>query len=450
MSSVFGSARRPAYMVTRTDERGRPISLDLRPPEGNSVLFTGGPGMGSSLELDRAQQLAIRSGWTCVRVDASPRETLENRFVRAVSEDLGGLRKRFGYFAVRRLKKILRDLTQQNKNQQNGAEVRLGVPPVQLVAKRQWDAPGQNGVGSTINQLADQLGELAARKREPVMLMVDNVDVASDRDVAALTELAAHLEQKGQPVYLIAAGGEMAATRLMQASGGMSGIQTGMTQRFDIRECPPLADDELRPAVTEPLRQAGIRYQSEAVESLVKAAGGSPSRLRDLAETAVQLSQLPDGITADVAKAAAAEVNARSRVVYQAAWNICSDVEKDLLTKVAMRGSRGLQLNSEAVAAGAGRWQLDTARQNLVARGLLREHPNSDRVTVGDPGLRDWVETRVGQAAAQSGIASPGTQSAIGQDAVGEQHATEGQGRPAESANTRTRTVGNTTFTVNR
>ncbi|MDX6264751.1 MAG: hypothetical protein QOH84_6439, partial [Kribbellaceae bacterium] len=258
MSQVFGTPRRPAYTVTRTDRLGRPISLDRREPEGNSVLFTGGPGMGKSLELERAQALAQRNGWIAVRVDASPREPLENRFVRAVSEDLGGLRKQHGYFALRKLKKTIRDLTQRSRSQQHGAELRFGVAPVQAVVKKQWEAPGKDGVGTTLNQLADNLGELAAKKGQPVMLMVDNLDVASERDLAALTELSAHLERKGQPVYLVGAGGEMAATRLMAASGGMSGIATGVTGRFDVRECGPLTDDELRPTVTEPLRRAGI------------------------------------------------------------------------------------------------------------------------------------------------------------------------------------------------
>lgn len=474
MSSVFGTPRHPAYTVTRTDQLGRPISLDRRPPEGNSVLFTGGPGMGKSLELDRAQALARQNGWTCLRVDASPREPLENRFVRAVSEDLGGLRKRHGFFSLRKLKKTLRDLTRRDRGEQNGAELRFGVAPVQLVAKKQWDAPGKDGVGSTLNQAADNLGELAAKKGQPVMLMVDNLDVASERDLAALTELSAHLERSGQPVYLIGAGGEMAATRLMEASGGLSGIATGVTNRFDVRECGPLADDELRPAVTEPLRRAGIPYAPDAVDNLLKAANGSPSRLRALADNAVQIARPPDGITVDVAKVATAQVNANSRVFYQAAWNTCSDTEKDLLARVAVRGPRGLAMPAETQAAGPGRWQaLDNARQGLVARGLLRE--SGQRVSVADPGLQNWVDTRVGQSAAHAGVAIPGAQTpavsqastqvadpqAAGTPVAGTQVADRQAagtpaagpattGRHAQRPGATTRKEGNTTFTFNR
>jgi hypothetical protein len=440
MVQVFGTPRRPAYIVTRTDQLGRPISLERRGPASTSVLFTGGPGMGKSLELDRTERVARQNGWTCVRVDASPREPLENRFVRAVSEDLGGLRKRYGFFSLRKLKKTLRDLTQRSRSQQNGAEIRLGVAPVQAVVKKQWEAPGKDGVGSTLNQLADNLGELSAKKGTPVVLMVDNLDVASDRDLAALTELSAHLEQSDQQVYLVGAGGEMAATRLLTASGGLSGIGTAVTNRFDVRECGPLADDELRPSVTEPLRQAGIKYDDLAVDTLLKAASGNPGRLQDLAQTAVELAQPAHGITAEVAKAATAQVNARSRVFYQAAWNSCSEAEKDLLAKVAVRGPSGLSMPAETQAAGPGQWQaLDAGRQGLVARGMLRD--TGQRVKVADPGLQEWVQTRVGQSAAHSGVALPGTAAPALDQAAG---------RHGQRANSTSRQVGTTTFTVNR
>lgn len=160
--------------------------------------------------------------------------------------------------------------------------------------------------------------------------------------------------------------------------------------------------------MTQPLRRAGIPYQPEAVDNLLKAANGNPSRLRDLADNAVRLAQPPYGITADVAKHATAQVNDRSRVFYQAAWNNCSDAEKDLLAKVAVRGPRGLAMPTETQAATSGRWQeVDNARQGLVARGMLRE--SGQRVNLADPGLQEWVETRVGQSAAHAGVALPGT-----------------------------------------
>jgi hypothetical protein len=239
----------------------------------------------------------------------------------------------------------------------------------------------------------------------------------------------------------------------MAASGGLSGIATSVTNRFDVRECGPFADDELRPVLTEPLRREGIPYSPDAVDSLLKSANGTPGRLRALADNAVQIARPPDGITVDVAKVATTQVNASSRVFYQAAWNTCSDAEKDLLAKVAVRGQRGLAMPAETQAAGPDKWQaLDAARQGLVARGMLRE--SGQRVSVADPGLKDWVETRVGQSAAHAGVAIPGSQAqAIGMQVPGTQGVASATTTPARHGvrpGATTRQEGNTNFTVNR
>jgi hypothetical protein len=136
----------------------------------------------------------------------------------------------------------------------------------------------------------------------------------------------------------------MATSRLMAASDRMSGIATTVTNQFDIRELGPMADHDLRPALTVPLQKAGIRYHPEAIDSLLRAANGDPSRLRALADTAVGFADPTAGITSATAAAATARVNDESAVLYQGRWNRCTDAQKDLLAKVAAQGPNGLSM----------------------------------------------------------------------------------------------------------
>jgi hypothetical protein len=71
---------------------------------------------------------------------------------------------------------------------------------------------------------------------------------------------------------------------------------------------------------------------------------------------------------------------------------------------------------------------------------VLRD--TGQRVKVSDPGLQDWVETRVGQSAAHSGVALAGT--------AGPALGAPEYGRHGQRGNSTTRQVGTTTFTVNR
>jgi hypothetical protein len=64
-----------------------------------------------------------------------------------------------------------------------------------------------------------------------------------------------------------------------------------------------------------------------------------------------------------------------------------------------------MPIPSRSEPAGPGRWDLDSAAQKLVSRGLLTR--TGHQIRVADPGFQDWVQTRLGVAAAQTGIAQP-------------------------------------------
>ena len=269
----------------------------------------------------------------------------------------------------------MKDLTPR-RAQQKGFEGRLNLGVTTWVWKTQWDARGT--ITSTLSQLADNLAELAAREKDTyVLLMVDNLPVPppggrslSDEEMAAahnlngLAELTDHLHDNGRHVYLIAAGAESAAAGLMERVEGGMGIGSAARSKFDLRECAPLTPDELRPAVTDELDHSGVRYHPDAVEHLVKAANGSPARMRDLLDTALENS--PAELTPDAAKLATASVKAESAIVYEKAWSSCSNAEMDLLTRAAAQGPQGLTTPAATAAGGSEKWQaLERARTSL-------------------------------------------------------------------------------------
>ena len=213
---------------------------------------------------------------------------------------------------------------------------------------------------------------MAAPTRQPILLMVDNLDAASKSDLVTLTELSAYLHRARQPLFLIAAGGEEATSRLLEASGGHAGKETMDAARFDVRRLTPLSADDLRPALTRPLQEAGIRCDPEAVDHLVAAANGNPSRLRILTGAALDLAGPGQDITAEIATTATEQHRVRSRVLYDAAWYNCSPAEKDLLAKTASHGAQGMPIPARSGIADPERWSLDSASQKLVSRGHSR------------------------------------------------------------------------------
>jgi hypothetical protein len=207
----------------------------------------------------------------------------------------------------------------------------------------------------------------------------------------------------------VAAGGDQAVTRLLGASRGMSGVESDIGRLYDIRECRPLTDDQLRPMLITPLARQGIPAEPAAIEALVDSANGSPQRLQQLGATAAGMARPPYGLDTDIAKAAIGQVNAQSAVLFEAAWNNSTDAEKDLLARAALAGPRGLSVPSVTQAVGPEKWAaVDAARQSLKARGLLRESEGSGRMRFANPGMQQWAELHVGTSAAHLGVALPG------------------------------------------
>jgi hypothetical protein len=250
--------------------------------------------------------------------------------------------------------------------------------------------------------VAEQLGKMAAPTGQPILLMVDNLDAASKSDLTTLTDLSSHLRRAKKPLFLIAAGGEEATSRLLEASGGKAGKETMEAAQWDVRRLTPLSSEELRPALTRPLQEAGIRSTPQAVDQLLAAANGNPSRLRTLTGEALDVAGQDQPLTADTVGTAIERHQIRSRVLYDAAWYNCTPEQKDLLARTASHGPHGMPIPARSAAAGD-RWLLDGAAQKLVSNGLLTR--TGKQIKVGDPGFQKWVQTRMGLAAAQSGVA---------------------------------------------
>ncbi|WP_350279878.1 ATP-binding protein [Kribbella sp. HUAS MG21] len=405
VNRVFGSANQVVEPIDRTDKHGRPISLDQRLPKGTAVLFVGPPGIGTSQELNRTKALADRQGWLTIRFSASKRESVEARVIRAVQNEMDTFKQQFPAAQVKQLREILNRMASRTRNTMNTAQVGFGIAPLPRVrVGGGWEGVTKDSVGRTLSELGEQLGNMAGPRRLPILLMVDNLDAATHPDLVALINLSATLRENRQPAFLIGAGGQQTESRLRTASAGHGGTATTQADKLDVRELMPLTDDQMRRALVRPLERAGFRCEPAAVDTLTAEARGHPGRLRTLAGAALELVRPGDDtITADIAVAASARLNTRSQALYAAAWTNCTPHEMTLLARTAAHGSRGIPIPSRT--ENPDRWNLDDASTALVSRGLLTR--TGDRIHVTDPGFQDWVQTRLGASAAQSGIAHP-------------------------------------------
>ncbi|MEU8221817.1 AAA family ATPase [Kribbella sp. NPDC048915] len=390
-------------LIERRDTAGRPIPLTSRWTGKPAVLFTGAAGLGTTAELNRAHRAAEAAGALVLRVKATGNEPLENNFARTIANQLGTLRRVHGRWRMRGVKKVARELTRQIGEKTPMGGVRTPSPGGLLP---QYEFKFKDQVRSrppaTLNDLADAAGELARQKNLPAMIVIDDIHRASLRDLAAINELAEHLEQTGLPVVLAMSGGENAPTLLHKASRGIDGRAGDLGRLYDIRKCEPFTDQQLRPmlryalAKVVPMEIVDAYCPPPIQQQLLQAANGNAGRLSDLVGAAVECSK--HGVYSIDDRAASWAVQAVDTgraAAYEAAWNDSSPEEKRLLVWMADAGPDGLDIVSAVNQLPPGdlaAWaQFDAARQSLDGRGLIDVSADGGRLEFSSPGLRNWV-----------------------------------------------------------
>ncbi len=391
-------------LIERRDEVGRPVSLTSRWPDKHAVLFTGAAGLGTTAELNRAAQAAHDAGALVLRTKATASEPLEHRFSRDVGRDLGGLRAVHGWWRTRRLKRTLRDIVRPLAETTPGGGWRTPSGPGNFLPQREFKEKDRVRLKppATLNDLADAAAEIADRENKPAMIIIDDIHRATMRDLAAINELAEHLEQSGSRVILAMSGGENAPTLLHKASRGVDGRASDMNRLYDIRRCDPFSDEQLRPVLRHALAQVVPDHLVDSYcrpqfqEQLLLAANGNAGRLSEIVKAATERSNHGQfQIDGQVADWAVQAVDSGRRAAYEAAWNESSATEKMLMVQMAAAGDSGLD-----IATAVGRlppgdlaaWaEFDTARQLLDGRGLIDVSWDESRLEFSSPGMRHWV-----------------------------------------------------------
>lgn len=373
------------YMINRTDGAGRSVYLQDRPASAPTVIFTGAPGLGKSYALDRAVQAARESGDLVLKIDAGSREPLEKRLARAVHDQYNELAETNG---DRLLTDIGRVADRLLGDRGRWAERALSaLAPVLQRAISWWEAPAK----PSLTELIDRLGDLAHQRNKRLLLAVDNLGPAQDRDLADIAGLAEHLQSSRRPIQLVVGASGPAVEALLTADSPDAAAK--IDTRYDIRECAPIPDTELRRALLASLHQQGATVRPDGATRLVHEANGDPGRLMALAAHAAALAASPRGVNRAVAEETIRTRRGTDQWAYRASWAGLSDAARVIVASAAARAN-GVALAEPPVPSDARAW-VDRAQTvaDLVDAGVLRR--SGEHLTISDPGFQQWVTTSI-------------------------------------------------------
>ncbi|GAA0948605.1 hypothetical protein GCM10009554_46390 [Kribbella koreensis] len=229
-----------------------------------------------------------------------------------------------------------------------------------------------------------QAGEHARRTATPAVIVIDDLQKWSPREVRELCQGLVDCARAGHPIGVVAFASPAGEERVARAD------EHGM---FAAHRLGPLTPRQSAHVLEQTAAQRGVRFDPAALESLVKFSQGHPRRLQLAAHEAWEAAPAGDRINAAAAEHGIAAATAHlERGEHTRTWRQLTAPEQALTQTLAARGGtepRSLLSLQEHVPR-PHREQIEQAVAELVRKDVIQEFPGG-RIAFNDPGTEAWV-----------------------------------------------------------
>ncbi|MDN4643908.1 ATP-binding protein [Arthrobacter sp. PsM3] len=319
-------------------------------------IFTGARGIGKTVMLGAAHDLAREHGWAVVS------ETATGAFMGRIGEKM------------RRLAEELGDGPDPRRRVTGVTVAGFGVTS-QLSPERQVDW----------RELGENLLRLLDDRKTGLLITVDEIHAADRAELSQLAANVQHFIQDRLPIALIFAGLPSAVSDLLN-----EGVATFL-RRADKTDLHAAAIRDVERSFTETFGTAGITIAPELIHRAAVATGGYPFLIQLVGYFLWREAENHDGSLSSgtVDRAIAAAIRRNERVVIEAALATASG--KDLEFLHAMAVDEGPSTIGDIVQRTGSRPTLVAKyRTRLLAAGLI-ESTGHGKVAFAIPGLGQYL-----------------------------------------------------------
>lgn len=345
---------------------------------GRGMVLHGLRGVGKTVLLNAFARHAKSHGWFVVPVEGRAGRAGRDAARQKLARSLGIAARTFSGSAPRTglVVNALRTVTSFSISLA-GTGVQLGVDP----------AAGRADSGQLDVDLEELVEDLAPALAEQGGVFAVFIDEMQDLDEELLAALLATQHRAGQeswPFYVIGAG-------LPSLPSTLSEQRSYAERLFDYRRIGALDADDARTALTVPAERLGARFDAEATESLLAAAGGYPYFIQTYGKAAwdAGVGKSIDRAAADVAIAEG--TSALDVGFFPARWDRATPAERTYLRGMAVDGDSGSSTAEIASRLAVKPSSLTPARGKLIEKGIIYA-PERGRVAFTVPGMAGFIE----------------------------------------------------------
>lgn len=356
-----GAGTPPPELAGR-DELIRGVSISLergrRGLPAKSVLLVGLRGVGKTVLLDRMRDEAEGAGLQTIRSEAP-----EGRSLPALlAPEL-----RVALLRLSRMEKA-KDLATRALRGLAGFAQALKVKYQDIEVGLDFETePGlaDNGdLEHDLQALMEVAGAAAAKGETALVLFVDELQYVEEEQLAALITALHRTAQRKLPVVLVGAG-------LPQLRGQMGRAKSYAERLFDFPEIGPLQPEAARAAIEKPASEQGVRFESGAIELILRDTRGYPYFLQEWGKHAWDAASMSPITASDVAQASVTAIAALDASFFRVRFDRLTPSEKRYLRAMAELGPGPHRSGDISEVLNRKVTSLGPTRNQLISKGMI-------------------------------------------------------------------------------
>ena len=323
-----------------------------------SNILVGLRGVGKTVLLNRIRENAETAGFRPILIEAHEGKSLPELLLPPLRQILFSLDAlELASDKVRRGFRVLRSFFNGVKVKAGDVEFQMGISPEKGIADS----------GDLESDLADvftSIGEAAADRGTAIVLLIDELQYLSEKELSALIMALHRVSQRGLPLVLVGAG--------LPQIVGLAGRSKSYAERlFDFPEVGPLNEGDAKEALQGPASSAGAAFSGEALNQIVRVTEGYPYFLQQWGSEAWNLAQRSTITLADACQATTEAISNLDGSFFRVRFDRLTPREKEYLHILAILPAERHRSADVAERLGVSLQSAAPVRNSLIKKGMI-------------------------------------------------------------------------------
>ena len=330
------------------------------------MLLTGLRGVGKTVLLNEVERMADAAGYEAIAIEVKEDQRLGMLLVPPMRQLLYKLdRVKGAGNTARRALGVLRSFV-------GGLRIKVGDVDFGIDIEPEKGAADSGDLSADLTTLLVAVGEAAKERGTVVILLLDEIQYLSEEEFGAVIGAMHRLQQRQLPLGLVGAG--------LPTVPGLAGDAKSYAERlFSYPNIGPLSREDAFTALREPTVQAGVEFETEALEEVFQHSMGYPYFLQEWGYQSWNTADEPPISKAAVKEATASIMRRLDQNFFRVRFDRLTNAEKRMLRAMAELGAGPYRVGEVATKLGyQASSSLSPLRKSLIKKGMIYSPSHGD------------------------------------------------------------------------